>query len=134
MSSEKNDLKLTESMEDYLEAVLILSSQLPSVRSVDVASYLGYSKPSVSHAVKVMIAKGLLEATASKQLLLTPKGKEIAQGTYQRHVFFTQMLTDIGVDLKTAEEDACRIEHVISEETFQAIRTYYSNTESSFDS
>lgn len=126
MSSENKDLKLTESMEDYLEAVLILSSQLPCVRSVDVASYLGYSKPSVSHAVKTMISRGLLEVTASKQLVLTPQGEEIAKATYQRHVFFTQMLTNIGVDTKIAEEDACRIEHVISEETFQAIQAYFS--------
>lgn len=129
MSSENKELKLTESMEDYLEAVLILSSQLPCVRSVDVASYLGYSKPSVSHAVKAMISRGFLEVTASKQLVLTSQGEEIAKATYQRHVFFTQMLTNIGVDTKTAEEDACRIEHVISEETFQAIRSYFSSQE-----
>ncbi|MEY8309588.1 metal-dependent transcriptional regulator [Erysipelotrichaceae bacterium 51-3] len=127
MKPDKKDPKLTESVEDYLESVLVLSSQLPHVRSVDVASHLGFSKPSVSHAVKMLAEEGLLEVTPNKFLLLTEKGKEVAQSTYQRHVFFTDMLTSIGVDLDTAQEDACRIEHVISEETFQAIRQFYKN-------
>lgn len=129
MKPEKKDPKLTESVEDYLESVLVLSSQLPHVRSVDVASHLGFSKPSVSHAVKMLAEEGLLEVTPNKFLLLTEKGKEVAENTYQRHVFFTDMLTAIGVDLDTAQEDACRIEHVISEETFQAIKEFYKNKE-----
>ncbi len=127
MKPDKKDPKLTESVEDYLESVLVLSSQLPHVRSVDVASHLGFSKPSVSHAVKMLAEEGLLEVTPNKFLLLTEKGKDVAESTYQRHVFFTDMLTSIGVDLDTAQADACRMEHVISEETFQAIREFYKN-------
>ena len=102
---------LGESMEDYLEAILVLEDQIENVRSVDVASYLGFSKP----------------LNSSKILHLTPEGEQIARSTYQRHCFFTDMLKSIGVDSKTAAEDACRIEHVISEETFQAIRRFYMN-------
>ena len=125
MQPTKKDSKLTESVEDYLESVLVLSSKLPNVRSVDVASHLGFSKPSVSHAVKLLSDEGLLEVTQKKFLVLTPKGKEVAERTYARHVFFTEMLMSIGVDQTTAENDACRIEHVISQETFNAIEKYY---------
>ncbi len=130
MSPDKKDSKLTESVEDYLESILVLSTKLPHVRSVDVASHLGFSKPSVSHAVKILSEEGLIEVLPSKFLVLTEKGKEIAQSTYNRHVFFTDMLTSIGVDLNTAQADACRIEHCISEETFQAIQNYYKNSKS----
>lgn len=116
---------LGESMEDYLEAILVLEGQIENVRSVDVASYLGFSKPSVSHAVKLMEQKGLIRLNSSKILHLTEEGEEIARSTYQRHCFFADMLEGIGVDRKTATEDACRIEHVISEKTFQAIRDFY---------
>ncbi|MDY3036102.1 MAG: metal-dependent transcriptional regulator [Absicoccus sp.] len=119
--------QLGESMEDYLEAILVLSQQLESVRSVDVASYLGFSKPSVSHAVKVMSEKGLVRLDQGKILHLTEEGREIAQSTYQRHCFFSNMLENIGVDKETAAKDACRIEHVISEESFEAIRNLYKN-------
>ena len=106
MSPDKKDSKLTESVEDYLESILVLSTKLPHVRSVDVASHLGFSKPSVSHAVKILSEEGLIEVLPSKFLVLTEKGKEIAQSTYNRHVFFTDMLTSIGVDLNTAQADA----------------------------
>lgn len=118
-------MELGESLEDYLEAILVLGDQIENVRSVDVASYLGFSKPSVSHAVKLMAEKGLIRLDNSKILHLTEEGERIATLTYQRHVFFTDMLTNIGVDRKTAQEDACRIEHVISEETFHAIQEFY---------
>ena len=119
--------QLGESMEDYLEAIYVLSQQLESVRSVDVASYLGFSKPSVSHAVKVMSEKGLVRLDQGKILHLTDEGKEIAQSTYQRHRFFSDMLENIGVNKETAAKDACRIEHVISEESFEAIQNFYNN-------
>ncbi|MCI6087427.1 MAG: metal-dependent transcriptional regulator [Absicoccus porci] len=119
--------QLGESMEDYLEAIYVLSQQLESVRSVDVASYLGFSKPSVSHAVKVMSEKGLVRLDQGKILHLTDEGKEIAQSTYQRHCFFSDMLENIGVNKETAAKDACRIEHVISEESFEAIQNFYNN-------
>lgn len=119
--------QLGESMEDYLEAIYVLSQQLEGVRSVDVASYLGFSKPSVSHAVKVMSEKGLVRLDQGKILHLTDEGKEIAQSTYQRHCFFSDMLENIGVNKETAAKDACRIEHVISEESFEAIQNFYNN-------
>lgn len=122
-------MQLTESVEDYLESILVLSTQLPHVRSVDVASYLGFSKPSVSHAVKLLQEEGLLEVLPSKHLVLSEEGKRIAKATYKRHVFFTEMLEKIGVPKEIAQEDACRIEHVISEETFEAIQNFYKQAE-----
>lgn len=122
-------MELGESLEDYLESILVLSQKLDHVRSVDVASHLGFSKPSVSHAVKLMTEQGLVEMSHGKQLSLTEKGESIAREVYNRHQFFTHMLESIGVDRKTAEEDACRIEHVISQETFEAIQRFYNNAE-----
>ncbi|TGY65560.1 metal-dependent transcriptional regulator [Dubosiella muris] len=118
-----------ESLEDYLEAILVLSGQLPVVRSVDVASYLGYSKPSVSHAVKLMVEQQLIELDHSKCIRLSELGKQVAEETYQRHVFFSSMLEAIGVPRDIAQEDACRIEHVISQQTFEAIKAFYEKNE-----
>ncbi len=118
-----------ESMEDYLEAILVLGTMMETVRSVDVASYLGFSKPSVSHAVKLMVENGYIRLDNSKIIHLTPKGQEIAEATYQRHCFFTEMLTNIGVPKNIAQEDACRIEHVLSDESFEAIKNYYKEHE-----
>lgn len=120
---------LGESLEDYLEAILVLEAALEHVRSVDVASYLGFSKPSVSHAMKVLAQKELIKLDTSKILQLTEKGRKIATDTYQRHCFFTDMLTNIGVPKNIAAEDACRIEHVLSEESFKAIQKYYNDKE-----
>lgn len=120
---------LGESLEDYLEAILILEGALDHVRSVDVASYLGFSKPSVSHAMKLLAQKELIQLDASKILNLTEKGRKIATDTYNRHCFFTEMLTNIGVPKNIAAEDACRIEHVLSEESFNAIKKYYNDKE-----
>ena len=131
-------MQLGESMEDYLEAILVLSKCLDHVRSVDVASYLGFSKPSVSHAVKLLSEQGLIVLDVSKFLTLSEEGKRIAEETYARHTFFSDMLQNIGVPQASiiigsnetrfvATEDACRIEHVISQETFEAIKKYYQN-------
>ena len=121
------NMQLGESMEDYLEAILVLSKCLDHVRSVDVASYLGFSKPSVSHAVKLLSEQGLIVLDVSKFLTLSEEGKRIAEETYARHTFFSDMLQNIGVPKNIATEDACRIEHVISQETFEAIKKYYQN-------
>jgi Mn-dependent DtxR family transcriptional regulator len=118
-------MQLGESMEDYLEAILYLSKCMDNVRSVDVASYLGFSKPSVSHAVKLMAEKGLIHLDVSKFITLTDEGKKIAEETYERHCFFSEMLQNIGVPKNIAQEDACKIEHVLSQETFDAIKKYY---------
>lgn len=125
----KKDGHLSESVEDYLEAILVLSKQLEYIRSVDVASFLGFSKASVSYAVKLLQEEGWITLSPKKHLSLTEEGRKIAEGTYQRHVFFTEMLENIGVPKDIAEADACRIEHIISEETFQAIQAFYARAE-----
>lgn len=112
----------TESQENYLETILILSKKKPVVRSVDIAAELGFSKPSVSIAVKNMKAQGLITVTPEGYIYLTPTGSQVADGVYERHQVLTDALIRLGVSEKTAEEDACRIEHIISEETFQAIK------------
>lgn len=120
-------MELGESLEDYLESILILSEKIDHVRSVDVASYLGFSKPSVSHAVKLLEKDGYLHLDENKFLYLTDAGNRIATETYRRHRFFREMLEEIGVPKTIAEHDACRMEHVISQETFDAIQNYYEN-------
>lgn len=122
-------MRLGESMEDYLEAILVLSECLDHVRSVDVASYLGFSKPSVSHAVKLLLQQDLIHLDPNKFIELSEKGKLIAQETYHRHCFFKEMLENIGVPKDIASEDACRMEHVVSNETFEAIQKYYKEKE-----
>lgn len=122
----KNTLdRFSESVEDYLESILVLSEQLETVRSVDVASYLGYSKPSVTHAVKLLHEDGLVEVGPGKKLSLTEKGRSIAEETYSRHTFFTDMLESLGVRRDVAEQDACRIEHILSSESFEALQKLY---------
>ena len=117
-----------ESAEDYLESILMLSEKLPVVRSVDVSNDLGYKKSSVSIAMKNLRNKNLITMTDSGYIYLTEKGREIASTVYERHKFFTNMLIDLGVPDKTASDDACRIEHIISEETFNAIRKLYEDS------
>ena len=120
-------MELGESLEDYLESILVLSEKIDHVRSVDVASYLGFSKPSVSHAVKLLEKDGYLHLDENKFLYLTDAGNRIATETYRRHRFFREMLEEIGVPKTIAENDACRMEHMISQETFDAIQNYYEN-------
>ena len=116
-------MDIHESGEDYLEAVLMLQEEKGMVRSVDLARHLGYSKPSVCIAVKGLGAQGYLIMDEDKYLHLTKKGREVAERIYERHRFFTQLLTGLGVDPKQAEADACRIEHAVSDESFQKIKT-----------
>lgn len=114
-------MKIHESAEDYLEAILILRSQ-GDVHGVDVARKLGYSKPSVSNAMKALRASGHILTGESGAITLTCAGEEIAQRIYERHCLITDWLVSIGVNAQTAVEDACRIEHDISEETFDKIK------------
>ena len=113
-----------ESIEDYLETILILSKKRPVVRSVDIANEMGFKKPSVSVAVKNMKAKEYIEVSEDGFITLTPSGKKRAKNVYERHTFFTKWFADLGIDEETADEDACSIEHVISDKTFKAIRNY----------
>ena len=108
--------------EDYLEAVLVLQKEKGMVRSVDLARHMGFSKPSISHAVGVLKNGGFLTVDEDGYLHLTEDGREVAEKIYERHQFFTEQLVAVGVDRETAERDACRIEHAISEETFQKLK------------
>ena len=112
----------TASGEDYLEAILVLQKKMGMVRSVDVARHLDVSQPSVCHAVAPLREGGLLTMDEDNFLHLTDAGCEVADQIYEKHRFFTQRLIAAGVDPKTAEADACRIEHVISEESFQRLK------------
>ena len=116
--------KYNESSEDYLEAILMLSKKLPVVRSVDIATELDFKKPSVSVAMKNLREKGHITVTDAGYIYLTDSGKEIAEMIYERHELLTECLTKLGVNPETAAEDACRIEHVISAESFAAIKSH----------
>lgn len=111
-----------ESVEDYLETILIISEEKPVVRSVDIANEMGFSKPSISIAVRNMKEKGYIEVSNEGYITLTESGKALAERVYERHKFFRKWLIGLGVDEETANDDACRIEHVITKETFEAIR------------
>lgn len=117
---------IRESAEDYVEAVLILEKQNGAVHSIDIARQLKVSKPSVSYAIKNLSEAGYLymDEDNEKQIKLTPKGRALAEQMYERHVFFTQWLRSMGIDPATAAADACRIEHVLSKQSFQAIKKF----------
>lgn len=115
-------MKLHTSGEDYLESVLILQKKLGMVRSVDVARHMGVSKPSVCVAVNTLKDGGFLTMDEDRFLHLTDVGRKVAEKIYERHCFFTEQLIAAGVDPKTAENDACRIEHVISTESFEKMK------------
>ena len=117
-------MALHESGEDYLEAILILREERGTVRSVDVAQHLGFSKPSVSRAVSILRADGLLEMDSDGRLEQTQAGETVARKINERHCFLTRWLTRIGVTPDTAAADACRLEHVISAETFRCLQDY----------
>lgn len=116
-------MRSNESSEDYLEAILVLSHCKPVVRSVDIADEMGYKKSSISVAMKNLREKGKITVTPEGYIYLTEEGRRIAEMIYERHTFFSQWLTDLGVPEKTAIEDACRIEHAISSRSFDAIRS-----------
>ena len=115
-------MPLRKSGEDYLEAILVLKKKKGMVRSADVARHLEVSKPSVCHAVATLKKGGFLLMDGNRFLHLTDLGREVAEATYEKHRFFTDRLIEAGVDPETAERDACRIEHVISEETFERLK------------
>ena len=117
-------MSIHQSGEDYLEAVYILSEEIEPVRSVDVAALLGVTKPSVSRAMSILRGEGCLEMAADGALSLTKKGLGIARQVYERHELLTAFLARLGVSRETAAEDACRMEHVISEESFQRLREH----------
>lgn len=117
-------MEIHQSAEDYLEAILILKNRNGNVRSIDIAQELSVSKPSVSVAMKNLRNNGYITVNENGHITLTDSGMEIAKKIYERHTFLTDWLSEIGVDPAVAAEDACRIEHVISAESFSAIKKY----------
>ena len=116
-----------ESAEDYLETKLILRKQLPVVRSVDIATELGYKKSSVSVAMKNLREKNHITVTPQGYIYLTDSGKTIAENVYERHKWFTKWLISLGVEESIASADACKIEHILSRESFEAIKNSIPN-------
>nr|WP_297179927.1 metal-dependent transcriptional regulator [uncultured Agathobaculum sp.] len=117
-------MKIQESAENYLEAILVLMQRNGQVRSIDVAHYTGYSKPSISRAVGLLRDNGYVSIDQNGLLGLTESGLQIAETIYERHTVLTELLTLLGVSPETAAEDACRIEHVISAETFDKLKAH----------
>lgn len=122
-------MKIQESAENYLETILILRQRIGDVRSVDIANELGYSKPSISIAMRNLRENNYISVDKNGFITLLPPGQEIAERMYERHTFLTHCLSSLGVAPEIAAEDACRIEHVISAESFEAIKAYVKKTE-----
>ncbi len=117
-------MRLQESGEMYLETIYILSKNNTNVHSIDVGEYLGYSKPSVSRAMSILKTGGYITMAADGTLSLTTLGREIAEKIFERHTILTALLVSLGVDDETAAEDACRLEHDISDKSLDAIKRH----------
>ena len=120
-------MALHESGQMYLEAIYVLLQKNERIRSIDIGAYLGYSKPSVSRAVGILKKEGYISVDADGYVTLSESGMQTAEQLYERHTVLTKMLVSLGVDESTATEDACRIEHVISDESFAAVKKHYLN-------
>ena len=120
-------MTLHESGQMYLEAIYVLIKKTGKIRSIDVGAYLGYTKPSVSRAVGLLKSGEYISVDAEGYIQMTPKGEAFAEQLYERHVVLSNMLMALGVDEETATEDACRMEHVISEKSFAAVKAHYLN-------
>lgn len=116
--------RILESKENYLETILILQNRRGEVRSIDIAAEMDFSKPSVSVAMKNLRNEGCILVDENGRITLTKEGKEIAERVYERHLLFTEWLISMGISEETAAEDACRMEHCLSEESFAAIKNY----------
>ena len=117
-------MRLQESGEMYLESIYVLSKKLAAVRSIDISEYMGYSKPSVSRAVSLLKNGGYIRMDEENYITLTDSGLEIAKKIYDRHTLLTDMLVGLGVPQEIASQDACKMEHGISDESLEAIRRY----------
>ena len=117
-------LRKNESIEDYLECILILGEKKPVVRGVDVANEMGFKKSSVSVAMKNLREKGHITVSEEGYITLTDSGRQIAEMIYERHTLLTEWFVNIGIDPKIAADDACKVEHDISQESFEAIKEY----------
>ncbi len=117
-------MEMTESREMYLETILILSQSSRSVHAINICEYMNFSRPSVSRAIKHLSEEGYINVGPNKQLTLTDAGMAIAKKVYERHTLLSDCLMALGVSREKAVEDACRIEHVISHETFEALKSH----------
>lgn len=123
-------MALQESGEMYLETIFVLSKEKSFIRAVDVGERMGYSKPSVSRAMGLLKNGGLINVSNEGAITLTKEGSEIAEKIYERHTFLSEGLMRLGVDRQTATQDACRIEHVISDKSFSALKAHFENASS----
>jgi len=119
-------MALQESGEMYLETIYVLGKANPHVRSIDISDHMGYSKPSVSRAVGILKNSGYIQVDKEGFITLTSTGQAIAEKIFERHMLIANVLMRLGVDAKTAADDACKIEHAISDESFEAIKKYVS--------
>ena len=117
-------MKIHESAENYLETILVLQKRNGYVRSIDIATELNFSKPSISNAMKQLSTKGYIQMDESRLITLTEKGRKVAEQIYERHQLISEFLEMLGVDSQTAAEDACKIEHVLSKETFEKFKEH----------
>lgn len=118
-------MQIRESAEDYLEAILVLKELNGNVRAIDIAHHLGFSRPSVSIAMKNLRDGGYISVSGDSLISLTEKGAKIAESVYERHKILTDFLCSLGVSDKVAKADACKIEHALSEESFASIKAFY---------
>ncbi len=119
--------EVSEAVENYLETILVLSEKKPDLHAIDICDELGYSRPTVSVVVKQMKGNGLITVDENNHIALTEKGRSIAERMYERHNIISEFFMAIGVSKETALEDACKIEHDISEETFECIKAHTKN-------
>lgn len=120
-------MKIQESAENYLEAILMLKNEKGRIRSIDIVRHLDFTKPSISRAINLLKDNGYVTVDKEGWIDLTESGAEIAEKVYERHTFVSAWLTAIGVDPDTASEEACKIEHVISDDTFQKVKEFVIN-------
>ncbi len=118
-------MAVSEAIENYLETIYILSLQQESIHAVDVCNYLSYSRPTVSVVLRQMRESGLVTVNEENHIFLTPEGRDIAMHIYERHTVLSRMLMKLGVSKETALHDACKIEHDLSDETFEAIKHHF---------
>lgn len=118
-------MELRESAQNYLESILVISKRQEVVRATDICAYFGYSRPTVSVALKHFRESGLINVDVNNHITLTQEGLEVATSMYERHTALTQMLMQIGVPKEIAVEDACKIEHDLSPETFECLKRYF---------
>ena len=127
LTERRRNMHIQESGEMYLETIHILSQKKGAVRSIDICEYMGYSKPSVSRAMSILKGAGYIEVDKNGYITLTDDGCQVANSMYERHTLLTSLLVKLGVDEHIASEDACKIEHHISEQSFDAIKKFVEN-------